>query len=86
MQLYLSNLSRSKLYEPYTLYAQDNMRFVSWPVVSEGYYVLHPDPITNANVRLAMDSGALFARKFDLKVVFVVRAILHATFVHSDEW
>lgn len=44
------------------------MRFVSWPEVSEGYYVLHPDPITISNVALAMESGALFARKFDLEV------------------
>lgn len=47
---------------------QDNMRFVSWPVVSEGHYVLHPDPITTNNVGFAMASGALFARKFDLEV------------------
>lgn len=44
------------------------MRFVSWPVVSEGYYVLHPDPISGSNVISAMESGAIFARKFDLQV------------------
>lgn len=64
----------------YLVYAQDNMRFVSWPIVSEGYYVLHPDPITNTNIGLAMDSGALFARKFDLKVLFLVRVISQTTF------
>lgn len=44
---------------------------MSWPSVSEGHYVLHPDPITggpDGNVKLAMESGALFARKFDSKV------------------
>eukprot|EP00752_Nemacystus_decipiens_P018256 g16381.t2 len=49
----------------------DNLRFVSWPPVSEGHYVLHPDPITSGvdgNVNVAMESGALFARKFDLEV------------------
>ncbi|CAB1121365.1 GT14 [Ectocarpus sp. CCAP 1310/34] len=49
----------------------DNLRFVSWPDVIEGHYVLHPDPITggaSGNVNVAMDSGALFARKFDTKV------------------
>lgn len=33
--------------------------------------MLHPDPITsgvNGNVNVAMESGALFARKFDLEV------------------
>lgn len=50
------------------LLEQDNLRFVSWPSVSEGHYVLHPDPITNGNVGEAMQSGALFARKFDLEV------------------
>lgn len=49
---------------------QDNLRFVSWPSVSEGHYVLHPDPITNGNVGEAMQSGALFARKFDLEVSY----------------
>lgn len=47
---------------------QDNLRYVFWPVVGEDYYVLHPDPITESNVQLAIDSGGLFARKFDLKV------------------
>lgn len=47
---------------------QDNLRFVSWPPVSEGHYVLHPEPITGGNVGDAMQSGALFARKFDLEV------------------
>ncbi|CAM9862854.1 unnamed protein product, partial [Sphacelaria rigidula] len=46
----------------------DNMRFVSWPDVGEEFYVLHPDPITAANVGPALGSGALFARKFDYKV------------------
>lgn len=44
------------------------MRFVSWPDVGEEFYVLHPDPITAANVGPALGSGALFARKFDYKV------------------
>lgn len=47
---------------------------MSWPAVSEGHYVLHPDPITggiDGNLNMAMDSGALFARKFDLEVRFV---------------
>lgn len=52
----------------YCLCEQDNLRFVSWPSVSEGHYVLHPDPITSDNVGEAMESGALFARKFDLEV------------------
>lgn len=33
--------------------------------------MLHPDPITggiDGNLNIAMDSGALFARKFDLEV------------------
>ncbi|CAM9341638.1 unnamed protein product [Ectocarpus fasciculatus] len=56
---------------PSFLVHPDNLRFVSWPDVSEGHYVLHPDPITggtSGNVNVAMDSGALFARKFDTKV------------------
>ena len=47
---------------------QDNLRFVSCPPVSEGHYVLHPDPITRDNVDEAIQSGALFARKFDTEV------------------
>lgn len=38
--------------------------------------MLHPDPITsgaNGNVNDAMESGALFARKFDFEVRLVVR-------------
>ncbi|CAN0471159.1 unnamed protein product [Ascophyllum nodosum] len=46
----------------------DNLRFVSCPPVSEGHYVLHPDPITRDNVDEAIQSGALFARKFDTEV------------------
>ncbi|CAN0083954.1 unnamed protein product, partial [Ectocarpus sp. 8 AP-2014] len=56
---------------PSFLVHPDNLRFVSWPDVIEGHYVLHPDPITggaSGNVNVAMDSGALFARKFDTKV------------------
>ena len=49
-------------------FGQDNLRFVSWPPVSEGHYVLHPDPITRDNVDEAIQSGALFARKFDTEV------------------
>ena len=49
-------------------FGQDNLRFVSWPPVSEGDYDLHPDPITRDNVDEAIQSGALFARKFDTEV------------------
>ncbi|CAM9458612.1 unnamed protein product [Ectocarpus sp. 13 AM-2016] len=55
---------------PSFLVHPDNLRFVSWPDVIEGHYVLHPDPITggtSGNVNVAMNSGALFARKFDTK-------------------
>lgn len=41
---------------------------MSWPEVREGFYVLHPDPITLESVSSAIDSGALFARKFDVEV------------------
>lgn len=57
-------------------FEQDNGRFVSWPPVGEGYYVLHPDPITSANLGLAMQSGALFARKFDLEVGYSTVVLL----------
>lgn len=45
---------------------------MSWPDVSEGHYVLHPDPITGGNVGVAMQSGALFARKFDSEVRWTI--------------
>ncbi|CAM9851846.1 unnamed protein product, partial [Pylaiella littoralis] len=58
---------------------KDNLRFVSWPSVPKGHYVLHPDPMTggkDGNINIAMDSGALFARKFDLEVSQEAYAVL----------
>eukprot|EP00903_Cladosiphon_okamuranus_P019304 g17744.t1 len=64
----------------------DNLRFVSWPPVSEGHYVLHPDPITggvDGNVNVAMESGALFARKFDLEVSQEAYAVVEESLSES---
>ena len=49
-------------------FGQDNLRLVSCSPVSEGHYVLHPDPITRYNVDEAIQNGVLFARKFDTEI------------------
>ncbi|CAN0180427.1 unnamed protein product, partial [Discosporangium mesarthrocarpum] len=46
----------------------DNLRYVAWPWVGEGHYVLHPNPITPGNLAAARNSGGFFARKFTLEV------------------
>lgn len=44
----------------------DNLRHVNWPVFDEETeWVLHPDPVEPKHVKKLMNSGALFARKFE---------------------
>ncbi|CAN0460592.1 unnamed protein product, partial [Ascophyllum nodosum] len=62
----------------------DNLRFVSCSPVSEGHYVLHPDPITRYNVDEAIQSGVLFARKFDTEVSKGAYAILKKSLSLAD--
>lgn len=45
----------------------DNLRLVNWPYFDpETEWVLHPDPVQSKHVPKLMNSGALFARKFEL--------------------
>ncbi|CAN0282876.1 unnamed protein product, partial [Hapterophycus canaliculatus] len=68
----------------------DNLRLINWPYFDpETEWVLHPDPVQPKHVDKLMNSGALFARKFELgtsdKAWSNIEGILSLKGKHSSE-